>query len=87
MNLTMIDGRVLLLVIALGLFVFVLWVRAVVRDEDRRRDATVDLLYPPRHNHARVALDDPATRPMQYWRDTTSLDAAEDRHRANGEES
>ena len=87
MNLTMIDGRVLLLVIALGLYLFVLWVRAVVRDEDRRRDATVDLLAPPKHDHTRVTLDDPATRPMQYWRPTTSLDATQDRHRANGEES
>ena len=87
MNLTMIDGRVLLLVIALGLYLFVLWVRAVVRDEDRRRDATVDLLAPPKHDHTRVTLDDPATRPMQYWRPTTSLDTREDRHRANGEES
>ena len=80
----MIDGRVLLLVIALGVFLFV---RAVVRDEDRRRGATVDLLVPPKHDHTRVALDDPAARPMQYWRPTTSLDATEGRHRANGEES
>ena len=87
MNLTIIDGRVLLLVIALGLYLFVLWVRAVVRDEDRRRGATVDLLAPPKHDHARVTLDDPATRPMQYWRPTTSLDTREDRHRTNGEES
>ena len=87
MNLTMIDGKVLLLAAALGLYLFVLLVRAVVRDEDRRRDATVNLLAPPKHNHTRVTLDDPATRPMQYWRDTTSLDTREDRHRDNGEES
>ena len=39
------------------------------------------------NDHVTRALDDPATRPMQYWRPTTSLDAAQDRHRANGEES